>query len=245
MDWSVLTDPDLADDARAALAAFGPEARKGMSQALGTIVNRKLKQMIDPWFERGMHDWAQVDVYGAESRDGALVLHFIADHYNYNFAQSGSDWADHYIFAGEAHLVGGKRERQTFELERHVHLSEHEHDNYDRRKIVDAVRAELRARLRGRAANPATFEKEVADVRAASDVRAQAARRKAEARTADPVAATPGKESEPAYRCPKCRSGEVGFNPLFDAYQLKCASCGHSQVFETYPERESDADWLA
>lgn len=235
MDWSVLTDPDLADDARAALAASGPEARAALSQELGTIVSRKLKQMIDPWFERGMHDWAQVDVYGAESRDGAWVLHFIADHYNYNFAQSGSDWADHYIFAGEAHVAGGRRKHEAFALECHVHLTEHEHDDYDRRKIVDAVRAELRSKLRGEMVSKAPFEKAVNDVRAASDARAAEANRKASTKAA---------EDSPAYRCPKCRSGQVEFNPLFDSYRLKCASCGHSQVFETYPEQESDADWL-
>ena len=81
-------------------------------------------------------------------RDGALVLYFIADHYNYNFAQSGSDWADHYVFVGEACLVGGKRKHETFTLERHVHLTEHEHDDHDRRKIIDTVRAEKRAKLR-------------------------------------------------------------------------------------------------
>ena len=244
MDWSVLTDPDIREDVRAALAKLNRDVRIGLSHGLGTIVNRHLAKTIDPWFSPGMHEWAEVDVYAAESRDGALVLHFIADHYNYNFAQSGSDWADHYIFAGEAHVAGGRRKHETFALERHVHLTEHEHDDYDRRKIVDAVRVELRSKLRGGTASPAAFENEVADVRAASEARAQAARRKAEARTADPVTATPGKESEPTYRCPKCRSGQVAFNPLFDSYQLKCGGCGHSQIFETYPEQESDADWL-
>src|SRR5436190_10017441 len=100
MDWSVLTDPDskLGDDARAALAELNADARADLSQKLGKNVNKKLAEMIHPWFSRGQHDWADVDVYAAEMRDGALVLHFLADHYNYNFAQSGSDWADHYVF---------------------------------------------------------------------------------------------------------------------------------------------------
>jgi hypothetical protein len=102
-------------------------------------------------------------------RDGALVLHFIADHYNYNFAQSGSDWADHYVFVGEAHLVGGKRKRETFELERHVHLTEHEDAGYDPRKILAAVRSEVRARFRGETPSRDAFERAVADVRASSD----------------------------------------------------------------------------
>ncbi|HEV8094342.1 MAG TPA: hypothetical protein VGP71_01365 [Burkholderiales bacterium] len=148
MDWSVLTDPDpsLRDDARAALAKLSLDIRMGLSQELGTIVNKKLEQMIHPWFSRGMQDWADVDVYAAEIRDGALVLHFIADHYNYNVAQSGSDWADHYVFVGEANLVGGKRTHETFALERHVQLTEREHEDYDPRKIIEAVRAEMRAK---------------------------------------------------------------------------------------------------
>ena len=236
-DWSVLAEPDLREDVRAALAKLSPDSRTGLSHGLGTIVNKHLEKTIHPWFSAGLHEWADVDVYAAEMRDGALVLHFIADHYNYNHAQSGSDWADHYVFVGEAHLVGGKRKRQVFELERHVHLTEHEEEGYDRRAIVDAVRAEMRASLRGETPSQAAFEEAVAHVRASSDARAEEARNKAK------VAATPPK-SEPEYRCPKCRSTQVEFNPLFDAYQLKCGGCGHSQVFETYPEQESDSNWL-
>jgi len=242
MDWSVLTEPDanLGDDARAALAGLNADTRTGLSQELGTIVNKTLEKMIHPWFARGMQDWAHVDVYAAEMRDGALVLRFIADHYNYNFAQSGSDWADHYVFVGEAHLVGGKRKHETFELERHVHLTEHEDEDYDRRKIIDIVRAEMRVKLRGETPSKAAFEKAVADVSASSDARAAEANRKAIAE----AAAAALQKSEPAYRCPKCRSDKVGSTLLYDAYQLKCAECGHSQVFETYPEQESDGDWL-
>ena len=238
MDWSVLTDPDanLGDDARAALAKLSPDTRTGLSHGLGTIVNRHLEKEIHPWFSKGTHDWADVDVYAAEMREGALVLHFIADHYNYNFAQSGSDWADHYVFVGKAHLVGGKRKHETFALERHIHLTEHEHDDYDRRKIVEAVRAEMQAKLLGETPSKSAFENAVADVRSASDARAAEANQPAPAKAAQ--------DSASEYRCPKCRSNQVGSTLLYDAYQLKCASCGHSQVFETYPEQESDGDWL-
>ena len=161
----MLTDPDpsLCEDARAELAKLDRDTRTGLSQALGTIVNKKLEETIRPWFSRGSHDWADVEVYAAEMRDGVLVLHFIADHYNYNFAQSGSDWADHYVFAGEAHLVGGKRKRETFALEQHIHLSEHESEGYDRRKIIDTVRAEKRAKLRGGTPGNAALEKGAAE----------------------------------------------------------------------------------
>ena len=221
MDWSVLADPEVRDDVRAALAKLNRDVRTGLSHGLGTLVNKHLEKMIHPWFSAGTHEWANVDVYAAELRDGALVLHFIADHYNYNFAQSGSDWADHYVFVGEAHLVGGKRKHQAFELARHVHLTEREHDDgYDRRNTVDAMRAQLLGK-------PCTPKP--------PDVSSEPAGETPEAAPA---------ESESTYRCPKCRSPEVEFNPLFDAYQLKCGGCGHSQVFETYPEQESDSNWM-
>lgn len=228
MDWSALTHPDLGDDVRAALDALGRDRRTGLSQALGTIVNKKLAEMIHPWFSGGIHEWARVDVYAAEMREDALVLHFIADHYNYNFAQSGSDWADHYIFAGEARVVAGKRRRETFELERHIHLTEREHEEYDAGKVVDAVRAELRTRRRGGTPNPRAPEKPLAPCARADP---------------EPARAAPA-PSEPKYRCPKCHSDQVSWDLLFDAYRLKCEGCCHSRVFETYPEQESDADWL-
>ncbi|MEO8025526.1 MAG: hypothetical protein ABI823_03595 [Bryobacteraceae bacterium] len=148
MDWSVLSDPkaNLGDDTIAELGKLDSDARTELLKELGTIVIKNLEEMIHPWFSRGMHDWADVDVYAAEMRGNVLVLHFIADHYNYNFAQSGSDWADHYVFAGEAHLAGGKRNHETFALERHVHLTEHQHDDYESRKTIDTVRAEMRAK---------------------------------------------------------------------------------------------------
>ena len=232
-DWSVLADPELGEDVRAALAKLSPDTRTGLAHGLGTIVNRHLEKEIHPWFSPGMHEWADVDVYAAKIRDGALVLYFIADHYNYNFAQSGSDWADHYVFSGEARLVGGKRKDQTFQLARHVHLTEREHDDgYDRSTTVDAVRAEMRARLFGR--KPERVAPQPETVVGPSGPLA----------ATDTPAAAPA-ESESTYRCPKCRSARVEFNPIFDAYQLKCESCGHSQVIETYPEQESDAEWIA
>ena len=227
-DWSVLADPEVRDDVRAALGKLNKDVRMGLSHGLGTIVNKHLEKTIHPWFSAGMHEWANVDVYAAELRDGALVLHFIADHYNYNSAQSGSDWADHYVFVGEARLVGGKRKTQSFELARHVHLTEREHDDgYDQRSTVDAVRADMLGKLFGRIVS--------------------VPRKDANSEVPQAVAGAPAVTpavSESTYRCPKCRSPEVEFNPLFDAYQLKCGGCGHSQVFETYPEQESDSNWM-
>ena len=72
----MLTDPNLGDDARAALAGLNPDTRTGLSQGLGTIVNKTLEKTIHPWFSKGMHDWADVDVYAAGMRDGMRLVRF-------------------------------------------------------------------------------------------------------------------------------------------------------------------------
>ena len=142
--WSVLTDGEasVSPEVRAAVAALDENA---IGHEVGRRVLKKLAADIHPWFSAGVHDWADVDVYAAEMRGETLVLRFIADHYNYNFAQSGSDWADHYLFDGEIHVVDGKRRRETFEQVRHVHLTERESDEYSIRETFEAVRRERRA----------------------------------------------------------------------------------------------------
>jgi len=151
MNWSVLSDPkaNLSDETKAALDKLDTDARRNLLQELGKIVNKKLAEMISPWFSSGLYDWADIDVYAAEMREDVLVLHFIADHYNYCFAQSGSDWADHYLFDGELHLVGGKRMHETFALVSEVHLTERQHDDYSSQETVEAVRARMLAKLPG------------------------------------------------------------------------------------------------
>jgi hypothetical protein len=131
-------------------------------------VLKELEKMIAPWFSRGMQDHADVDVFHASVRGDAVVLHFIADHDNYNFAQSGSDWDDHYVFAGEAEFVRDRLGHVAFALERHVHLTEQEHEHYDARVIRDLVRDELRARLDGSQADQTAVDAEVERVREAN-----------------------------------------------------------------------------
>jgi hypothetical protein len=240
MAWSVLTDPDanLGDDARAALAGLNPDTRTGLSQGLGTIINKALEKMIHPWFSKGMHDWADVDVYAAEMRDRVLVLHFIAEHYNYNFAQSGSDWADHYVFVGEAHLVGGKRKHETFALERHIHLTEHEHDDYDRARssrpcaprCARSCAARRRARPRSKGGRRRARIVGCPLRGSAPKAAAQRPRRRSRSRADVPLSEVP------------LRSGRL------DA-ALRCLSVEVRELrplagFETYPEQESDGDWL-
>ncbi len=241
MDWYVLTDPtaDVSDDARQALLALPPEMRADVARRIAERVASKLREKLDPWYEEGMRG-PDVDVFGAELRDGKLVIHFIADHYNYCHAQSGSDWADHYFYAGEATLVRRRIENERSELVRQAHMTEQEDDFYRPSVMVPLVIAERRAKLRGETPDPRPFDDAVAAVRKANDERAQEARRKADAEAAAKKAA----ERTWTRRSPRCTSRDVACNPLFDDYQLECGSCGHSQVFEKYPERDDDSDWL-
>ncbi len=248
IDWSVVTDPppELSDDARAALASVSTDARRGISQSLGTRVLRKVEEDTAPWFSKGIHDWADVDVYGATVRDdGALVIHFIADHLNYNYAQSGSDWADHYIYVGEAIVVDGRRTSETFALERHVHLTEHQYEGYTPRKVVDAIRNEMRAKLRGETPSRDAFDGAVSEFQAASEQRAQQARRahEDEKRGSEVANRAAGDEAKGVLRCPKCASRKVVAEPWFEHYKWVCQSCGHNDLFENYPEPGDDSAW--
>lgn len=61
---------------------------------------------------------------------GGDQLTYLAEHYVYNFAQSGSDWADHYFVRGSATVVNGGLQTHSFALVRHVRLSEGDSNHY-------------------------------------------------------------------------------------------------------------------
>ena len=67
------------------------------------------------------------------------------------------------------------------------------------------------------------------------------------AKTPKKVAAPAMTKSEPRVRCPMCRSDRVVEGASApEAYELKCESCGHSEIFvTTWPERENESRWLA
>ena len=244
IDWSVLTDPppEMSDDVRAELAQLSKDVRRGISQSLGTRVLQKVEADTAPWFSKGMHDWASVDVYGATLRDdGALVIHFIADHFNYNYAQSGSDWADHYFYVGEAIVEGGKRTSETFALERHVHLTEYEVEDYSSKDILATIRNEMRAKLRNETPSRVAFDGAVSAVQAASEKRAEKARQAYVEEKRANEAATDA--SKPMLRCPACSSRDVACEPWFEHYKYVCRGCGHSALFENYPEPTDDSEW--
>jgi hypothetical protein len=100
-----------------------------------------VKEHAAPWYSTSAQEGPAVEVLSSEARDGATVLRLLTHHYNYEFAQSGSDWADHYVLAGRAVVVDDVVTEATFELVRHVHLTERESDHYAPSDTVDAVRA--------------------------------------------------------------------------------------------------------
>jgi ribosomal protein S27E len=65
------------------------------------------------------------------------------------------------------------------------------------------------------------------------------------AKAHEKVSAPAPPKSEPKLRCPECFSDHVVSQSAHEAYELKCESCGHSEVFVVtdFP-RESDSHWL-
>ena len=59
------------------------------------------------------------------------------------------------------------------------------------------------------------------------------------------AAPTPSRP-EPKLRCPMCRSDRVVLEGAVpEIYELKCESCGHSEIFDIMsPDRESDSHWF-
>ena len=65
------------------------------------------------------------------------------------------------------------------------------------------------------------------------------------AKAPEKISAAAPPKSEPKLRCPECFSDQVASQSAYEAYELKCESCGHSEVFVVtdFP-RESDSHWL-
>jgi hypothetical protein len=55
------------------------------------------------------HYAPRIDVYDERTVNGRTTLYFVADHYEYHQAQSGSDWAEHYLCSGHATFEGDRR----------------------------------------------------------------------------------------------------------------------------------------
>jgi hypothetical protein len=114
--------------------------------ALAAIVDARLRADYAPWYPGVGQQPARVEIYASVEANGQFHVQFIADSYVYNHAQSGSDWADHYIYAGEAVCNGPQVRAHRLVLFEHVPMSEYDSNTYDQDKTFSAARARLVAR---------------------------------------------------------------------------------------------------
>ncbi|MBS1123876.1 MAG: hypothetical protein H6Q90_6104 [Deltaproteobacteria bacterium] len=114
--------------------------RTAFTSSIVELVAAKLSADTDPWYPGTLQREPHVQIYAAKQHDRRLTLSFVADHLIYCVAQSGSDWADHYVFVGDVTFEDGKRVAESLALVKHVGLSERETDAYDQEAVVAAVR---------------------------------------------------------------------------------------------------------
>jgi hypothetical protein len=82
----------------------------------------------------------RVEVYDERTEGERTTLDFVADHYEYNHAQSGSDWAEHLLCAGHATFEGERRvDVQVTSIDRR-RLTESQDETYDARTALAAFR---------------------------------------------------------------------------------------------------------
>ena len=115
------------------------------TKALADLVDAKLRVDYAPWYPGGAsQDPPRIDLYATEPHGDEYLIRFIADSYVYNQAQSGSDWADHYVYAGTATCKGSRILEQSFALVEHEHLTESQSDGYDAAATVARVKERIR-----------------------------------------------------------------------------------------------------
>jgi hypothetical protein len=120
-------------------------SRTAKLEQLVAFVDDKLRS--NHWYPGAMQQKPRVQVFAA-SREGAVLrVHFVADHLMYCHAQSGSDWAEHFVFVGDAEFHGGERRACRATLVETVGLSERDVDDYDSAAVIERVRAAAIAKL--------------------------------------------------------------------------------------------------
>lgn len=102
-------------------------------QELATQIRGYLYQLQGPFYST--NDEPTLHVL---SRAGDDVT-FLFDHYVYNFAQSGSDWADHYFVRGTATVAGDRLVKSAFTLVRTIHLTESGASDYSPSRITSLM----------------------------------------------------------------------------------------------------------
>lgn len=81
-----------------------------------------------------------VEVYDERTESGRTTLYFVADHYEYHHAQSGSDWAEHCLCAGHATFEGERRAEAQVASTEGRRLTEHDAESYDSSAALAAFR---------------------------------------------------------------------------------------------------------
>lgn len=83
----------------------------------------------------------RVEVYDERTESGRTTLYFVADHYEYHHAQSGSDWAEHDLCAGHATFEGERRVEVRVASTERRRLTEREDESYDPSATLAVFRA--------------------------------------------------------------------------------------------------------
>ncbi len=184
-------------------------------------------------------DRPEITVLASEDVEGGLIrLRYIADHYVYNFAQSGSDWADHYFGVGEAVFKGAELVSEQFTRTRTIGLSEQDADAYRELEVRALVCA---GAAQGIPFDAATVDTAVARMLAPGAERRAAQQRAYEAEQAAKAAADLARAlAQPDGRCPKCASTDVNAESVFEFTRMKCRACGHS---ETLSDDDEHYNW--
>ena len=210
-------------------AALSRSRRRRITSAIAErIITDKLE--AHPHYERG-GPAPRVDVFSATREGERVTVEFVVDYFLYCQTISGSDWAEHHIYTGQAAYAPG-RPLTLDVVDRSVHLSELESEHYDRDRVVQDIRARRTAELLGEALPPPGGELE--RVRAIVEANAREA-------NARPGASAPSVRD--VVRCPRCGATDAGATDFFfEVTQMTCRVCGHQALAD---DDEIGAEWSA
>ena len=140
----VLPASDLRDGWMAATQA----ERTSILAAVTQLVIAELAQKM--WYPGSNNGQPDVDVYAAIADGPRMTVHFVADYMIYCSAQSGSDWANNYVYVGTVTFTDGKLVAHELVLVRDEYLSERRAESFDTRAVAAGVRHDAIAQLKAR-----------------------------------------------------------------------------------------------
>lgn len=210
-------------------AALSRSRRRRITSAIAErLITDKLE--AHPHYESG-GPAPRVDVFAAVREGECVRVDFVVDYFLYCQTISGSDWAEHHIYAGQAAYAAG-RPLTLDVVDRSVNLSELESEHYDRDRIVQDIRAKRTAELLGVALPLPSGELE--RVKAIVD---------ANARQANARASASAPSVRTVVRCPRCGATDAGATDFFfEVKQMTCRVCGHQALAD---DDEIGAEWNA